>query len=206
MVGVVWLLVLGGWMVWTLYGQLKEIRKFADTEARLVVPAQPGAELLTELRGRINEFGAAVGRGEKAALRLTVEDLNALLAAEEEARPMRENARVESIGDAVKLQVSLAINGVPFSGERLYINGDAEISPVVDKDNGIKLRTSTLTVPGKSVPDSFLSHYKDHGHLDALLMDPVRNSKNLALMEVIKKLTAVRLEPGAAVLEFVPGK
>jgi len=205
-VGGVWLLVLGGWMVWTLYGQLKEIRKFADTEARPVVPAQPAGEALTELRAMINKFGEAVGRGEKAVLRLTVDELNALLAAEEEARPMRENAKVESIGDSVKLRVSLALNGVPFSGERLYINGFAEISPVVDKDNGIKLRISTLTVPRKTVPDSFLSHYKEHGHLDTLLMDPVRTSRNPALMEVIKKLTAVRLEPGAAVLEFVPSK
>ena len=42
---------------------------------------------------------------------------------------MRENAKVESIGDTVKVQISVALNGVPFSGERLFLNGTADVTP-----------------------------------------------------------------------------
>jgi hypothetical protein len=205
MVGGLWLLVLGGWMVWRLYGQLNEIRTFADTTAKPISPVQPGGDQIAALRTRIQEFGATVGRKEKASLRLTVEDLNTLLSAEETVRGMRENAKVESIGDTVKLQISVALNGVPFSGERYYINGFAEIAPVTDKDKGLKIRTMNLTVPGKTVTEGFLDQYKEHGHLDTLLLDPVRQSKDPSIAETLKKLTSTRLEPGAVVLEYVPG-
>jgi hypothetical protein len=204
LVGGTWLLVLGGWMVWTLYGQLREIRTFTDTEAKPVSPAQPAAEQVAALRTRISEFGAAVWRKEKAELRLTVDDLNTLLASGEESQGMRENAKVESIGDAVKVQISVAMNGVPFSGERLYLNGTADVTPVADKDKGLKLRTQNLAVPGRTVTEGFLNQYKEAGHLDTLLLDPLRNSKTPGVAETLQAITSARLEPGAAVLEFLP--
>ena len=204
MVGAVWLLVLGAWMIWSLYAQLKDIRTFADPEAKLVTPAQPGAEQITALRARINAFGAAVGKSQKAELRLTVDDLNALLASEEAAKSMKENAKVESIADALHVQISVAMNGVPFSGERLYLNGFADLTASVEKDKGILLATKNLTVPGKKVSEGFLTHYKENNHLDKLLMDGLRSSKDPAIMEVIKKLTTVRLEPGVAIVEYAP--
>jgi hypothetical protein len=204
MVGAVWLVVYGGWMMWTLHSQLKDIRTFADTEAKLVTPAQPGGEQITALRNRINAFGASVGSGQKAELRLSVDDLNALLASEEAAGPMKENAKVESIDDALHVRISVAINGMPFTGERLYINGLADLTAEADKALGIKLKTKNLTVPGKKVSEGFLTHYKDNSHLDTLLMDGVRKGKNASVMEVMRKLTTVRLEPGTVILEYVP--
>lgn len=203
-VGAVWLLVLGGWMIWSLYAQVREIRTFADTEARPVIPVQPTADQITALRTRINEFGAAVGRGEKSVLRLAVEDINTLLASEEPARSMKENAKVESIGDTIRVQVSVAMNGVPFSGERLYLNGFADLVPEKDKDKGIELATKNLSIPGKVVTEGFLNHYRENNHLDTLLMDELRKSKDPAIMQVLGKVTTVRLEPGAAVLEYAP--
>lgn len=191
-------------MLWTLHGQLEEIRGFADKEARPVTPAQPSAEQITALRQRINEFGAAVGRKEKATLKLSPEDINDLLASEGEAASMKQNARVESIGETVKIQISVAINGAPFSGERLYINGFAELLPEKNSELGIKLLTRNLIIPGKSVSEGFLNHYKENNHLDTLLMEGVRSGKNPALLEVLKKLTTVRLDAGSALLEYVP--
>jgi hypothetical protein len=203
-VGAVWLLVLGGWMIWSMFGQVKEIRTFADTEAKPVITAQPTAEQITALRARINEFGVAAGGGKKASLRLTVDDLNALLASEDAAKSMKDSAKVESIGEVLHVQVSIAMNGVPFTGERLYLNGYADLVPEVEKDKGIQLRTKDLTVPGKKVTEGFLTNYKRDDHLDTLLMDGVRNSKDPSVMTVMKKLTTVRLELGAVVLEYAP--
>jgi hypothetical protein len=204
LVGGVWLLVLGGWMVWSLYGQLREIRTFTDTAAKPVSPAQPTAEQIAALRSRIDEFGAAVGRREKAELRLSVDDLNNLIASGEESQGMRENAKVESIGDTVKVQISVALNGVPFSGERLFLNGTADVTPVAEKDKGLRLRTQNLSVPGRTVTEGFQNQYKEAGHLDTLLLDPLRGSKTPGAAETMQAITNARLEPGTAVIEYLP--
>jgi hypothetical protein len=203
-VAAVWLLVLGGWMIWSLYAQLKEIRTFADTAARPVSVAQPTAEQISALRSRINTFGADVGKTQKASLRLTVDDLNNLLASEEQAKGMKENTKVESIGETIRVQISVAMNGVPFTGERLYLNGFADLAPEKDPGKGVRLLTRNLTIPGKTVTAGFLDHYKENNHLDTLLMDGLRKSSDPAVMQVLKKVTTVRLEPGAAVVEYAP--
>ena len=133
-----------------------------------------------------------------------MEDLNTLLASGEEAQGMRENAKVESIGDTVKVQISVAMNGVPLSGERLFLNGFAEVTPVVEKGKGLKLRTQNLTVPERTVTDGFLNQYKEAGHIDTLLLDPLRQSKTPGVAETLQAITSARLEPGAAVLEYLP--
>ena len=203
-VGGVWLIVLGAWMIWSLYAQLREIRTFADTVAKPVQHATPDAPTIKALEARINAFGAAVGRKEQAALRLTVEDINNLLGSADAAKSVKEIARVESIGETLHLQVSVMMNGVPFSGERLYLNGFADLTTDRDSDKGLKLKTRNVTIPGRTVTEGFLEHYKENNHLDTLLLDGLRQSKDPAIMEVLKKLTTVRLEPGAAVLEYAP--
>lgn len=203
-VGIVWLLVLGAWMIWALYAQLREIRTFADTSAKPLAYAQPADEVKKSLTDRINAFGAAVGRKEKAALRLTVEDLNNLIATHDTVKGMKESAKVESIGNNIRLQVSIPMNGVPFSDEHYFLNGCVELSAELHKDLGIQLQTRILEIPGKTVTEGFLTRYKELNPIDSLLMDNLRGSKEPAIMEVLKKLTTVRLEPGAAVLEYAP--
>ena len=111
---------------------------------------------------------------------------------------------MESIGETVRLQISVALNGVPFSGELLYLNGFAEVYPVKDKTKGMKLETKALTVPGRTVTEGFFHHYKEQSHLDTLLLEDLRKSSNVAIMEVINQVTTIRLEPGAAVLDYAP--
>ena len=203
-VGGTWLLVLGGWMIWTMYAQLREIRTFADTSAKPVTYSQPSEQEKQTLEAKINAFGAAVGRKESASLRLTVEELNALIVSQDATKGMKESAKVESIAQNVRLQISVPINGVPFTGEHYYLNGFVEVSPEKDKEKGLLLQTRELIIPGKTVTEGFLGKYKEMNPLDSLLMDNVRQSKNTAIMEVLKKVTTLRLEPGAAILEYAP--
>lgn len=205
-VGGVWLLGISGWVIWSGYSQLREIRMFADKGPNPVSPAQPAGEQIAALRARVMEFGSAVGRKEKTSLRLTVEDLNTLLATEEAAKGLRESAKVEDISDTVRLRVSTALNGVPFSGELLYLNGMVEVSPTVEKDAGLKLRTVSISVPSRSVPEGFVRLCKERDYPGSLLLDPVRDSSVPGATEVLKAITNARLEPGAAVLEYLPGQ
>ena len=203
--GSLWLLLLGCYMLWKLYAQVKEMRTYTDTAAKLVSPAQPKEEEIAAVRTRINAFGAAVGRKEKTELRLTADDLNILLAAEDSLRSMRENAKVESIGESVKVQWSQMMNTVPFSDEKLFLNGILEIAPVMEKDKGFKIRTVNVTVPGKSVTQGFLNLYKENNPPDRLLLDPIRDSKDAAISDTLKAITNARLEGGAVILEYSPG-
>ena len=203
-VGAVWLLTLGGWMVFSLFRQVREIRTFADTSAKPIVAAQPKAEEIAGLRARLAAFSEAIGKKEKATLRLSAADLNTLLATEEPLAGMKASALVEDISqEAVRLLVSLQINGVPFSGEHFWLNGTATVAPAVHKTKGILLNTQSLAVPGKTVTDGFLQHYKENGHLDTLLLAPYRKEGS-AVLGLMQKLTTVRLEAGAVVAEFVP--
>jgi hypothetical protein len=204
MVGGVWLLALGGWFFYSAYRQVQEIRSFADTSAKPLTPAQPTGEELTALRARLSEFSAAVGRKEKAVLKLNEADLNAILSGEEPLSGVKTSVKVTGITpEFVRLSVSLALNGMPFSGERFWINGEAEILPAKRDAKGVFLSTRNLTIPGKSITEGFLHHYKEHGHLDALLLDPYR-AEGSAVLDLMKKLTTVRLEAGAVIAEYVP--
>ena len=204
LVGLVWLLTLGGWMVFSLVRQVREIRTFADASAKPVTPAQPAAEEITSLRARLAAFSEAVGKKEKASLRLTAADLNTLLATEEPLAGLKESALVEDISpESIRLRISVAVNGMPFSGERLWINGSAEVTPSIQKSKGVALATKSLAIPGKTVTEGFLQHYKDNGHLDTLLLEPYRKEDS-SVLALMKKLTTVRSEAGAVVAEFAP--
>ena len=204
MVGGVWLFVLGGWMIYSLFRQVKEIRTFADSAAKPVAAARPTGEELSALRARLAAISTAVAGKTAASLRLSAADLNALLATEEPLAGMKESALVEEISpEGIRLRISVGMNGVPFSGERFWLNGLADIAPATQKEKGILLATKNLSVPGKTVSEGFIQHYKQNGHLDTLLMAPYR-TEGSAVLDLLKKITAVRTEAGAVIVDFAP--
>ncbi len=204
MVGGVWLLALGGWMIYSLFQQVKEIRAFADSAAKQVVPAQPTGEELSALRARLAAFSTAAASKTAASLRLSAGDLNALLATEEPLVGMKESALVEEItAEGIRLRISVGMNGLPLTGERFWLNGLADVSPSAQKEKGILLATKNLSVPGKTVSEGFIQHYQENGHLDTLLMAPYR-TEGSAVLDILKTITTVRTEAGAVVVEFAP--
>ena len=198
----IWLVALGGWMGWRLVGQVREMRGFTDKTAQAMVPLQPDAAALTELRGRLSAFADAVKAKTASALTLTDADLNHLLASQEPVNRLQDIMRVEEITDVIRLRVALAINGIPFTGERLYLNGFINARPEVRSDSGLVLLTRALDVPGREVSDGFRSRYLEANHVDGLVFDEVR--KNAEWKAVLDNVTAVRAEPGKVIVEYVP--
>lgn len=200
-----WMLVWGSWMVISMVRQVQELRGFTDTVAQPVVPRAVAAADVESLRGRLREFAASVQGGRAASLSLGADDLNALLAAEPVLQPMRESAQVEAITPtAIRLRISVAMNGMPLSGERLFLNGQCEVKPVRHPDKGMVLATTSISVPGRELSQGFSEHYRQANHLDTLLMGGIRETVDTTVLGVLKKVTTVRLEEGKVVLDYAP--
>jgi hypothetical protein len=208
-----WMLVWGSWMVISMVRQVQELRGFTDTVAQPVVPRAVAAADVESLRGRLREFAASVqggragtrARGAAPLKPLGADDLNALLAAEPVLQPMRESAQVEAITPtAIRLRISVAMNGMPLSGERLFLNGQCEVKPVRHPDKGMVLATTSISVPGRELSQGFSEHYRQANHLDTLLMGGIRETVDPTVLGVLKKVTTVRLEEGKVVLDYAP--
>ncbi|MDB6072102.1 MAG: hypothetical protein JWL81_3273 [Verrucomicrobiales bacterium] len=197
-----WLLILGVWMIWNLTRQVKEIRTFADPVAQAIAPQAPTGEEKAALQARLKAFADAIDAKQKAALELTVADLNHLLASQEPVSRLQDIAKVEEITDSIRVKVALALNGIPFSGERLYLNGFILARPELQKDIGLMLLTRDLEVPGKTLTPGFKKTYLDANHLDGLALDEVR--KNDKVKTWLSKITAIRCEAGRVIAEYIP--
>ncbi len=197
-----WLFALGAWMVWHLYGQVREMRGFTDKTAQAIAPSAPSGKEKAALQARLREFATAVEGKQAAKLELTVADLNHLLAGQEPVSRLQDIAKVEEITDAIRVKVALALNGIPFSGERLYLNGFISVRPEVKQDSGLILLTRTIAVPGRELTPGFTKTYLEANHLDGLALDEVR--KDEKLKAILTKITAVRCEPGKVIVEYLP--
>lgn len=197
-----WFLLLGIWMVWHLRGQVQEIRGFTEPTAQVIAPVVPGAAEKAALLDRLKAFSAAIDSKQAARLELSVLDLNHLLAGQEPVNRLQDIAKVEEITDSIRVKVALALNGLPFSGERLYLNGFISVRPEVKKDTGLILLTRAIEVPGKTLTPGFTKTYLEANHLDGLALDEVR--KDDKIKTLLTKLTAVRCEPGKVIAEYLP--
>jgi hypothetical protein len=189
-------------MVWHLYGQVREIRQFTGTKAQAISPLSPTGEEKSELLGRMKAFAAAMEGKQAATLTLSVPDLNHLLAVQEPLNRLQDIASVEEITDSIRVKVALALNGIPFSGERLYLNGFINVRPELKKDLGPVLLTRAIEVPGRTLTEGFTKTYLDANHLDGLALDEVR--KDESLKTLLSKITTLRCEPGKLIAEYAP--
>ncbi len=197
-----WLFALGAWMVWHLHGQVKEMRGFTDPTAQAISPSAPSGEEKAALQARLKAFADAIEAKQAAKLELTVTDLNHLLAAQEPVSRLQDIAKVEEITDAIRVKVAFAINGIPFTGERLYLNGFISVRPEIRKDTGLILQTRALEVPGRELTPGFTKTYLEANHLDGLALDEVRKDEKLKAL--LAKITAVRCEGGKVIAEYLP--
>lgn len=197
-----WILALGVWMIWHLMGQVKEMRGFTDPTPQALTPVSPGAEEKKALQDRMAAFGAAVEAKTAAKLELTVADLNHLLAAQPPIDRLKDIAIVEEITDTIRVKVALALNGIPMTGERLYLNGFIHVRPELKKDIGLILLTRSIEVPGRTLTPGFTQTYLEANHLDGLALDEVR--KDNKLKTLLSKLSAIRYEPGKVIVEYLP--
>ena len=146
--------------------------------------------------------------GTRAELRLSPADLNNLLSTTPKLKGLREVVKVTGITDVLQLEVSLAMNGVPFLGQRYYLNGVATAGVEKQNEKGLMLNTKSVEIAQptekRHVSEGFLKTYREHNPLDNLILDEVRNDTSNRLVDTLKATTALRLEGGMVVLDYAP--
>jgi hypothetical protein len=78
------------------------------------------------------------------------------------------------------------------------------VKPVRHPEKGVILETLAVEVPGRELSAGFRAHYVQANHLDTLLMSGLRETTDKGVLEVLKQVTVVRLEPGKVVLDYAP--
>jgi hypothetical protein len=191
-------------MFFKMREQVADLRTFTEKTERRVSPAQPTGDEIATLRSRLGSFRDAVVKSTPASLALSVADLNHLLATTEGPNAMRDHTRIDAITDVIKFSVSLALNGPPFSGERFFLNGTLAARPERNVKHGIILQTKAVEVPGRTPSEGFTRLYLEANHLDGLLLEKLREDGANHVAETMRKVTAIRLEPGFVHLDYAP--
>lgn len=112
------------------------------------------------LKKRADEFKTALDAGRPAALTLTGDELNALIAGDASNSSWKDRVRFAIEGNALKCQVSMPLSdmaSVPGLGKLKgrYLNGSAAVKATMET-GALVVTLQSLEVKGKAVPEPFL--------------------------------------------------
>lgn len=187
---------------YSLIRQNKEIDKFTAAQpAKLREITLEGREAaLNDLHARLQRFrDAVVSPADKdAAIELSVDDLNHLLATMEPLRDYRGSFFVKEIGEGVIIaDHTRPMNGMPGSGTMRYLNAEITLKPLL-AEKALVFQVADLKVPEKTVPREFIAQIPPYRLGVDLQQDPL-------LGPVLQKLTAMEAKPGKLELRRKPG-
>lgn len=152
-----------GWAAWTFFSQDRAISLFTqDEKAKLAAPMlAPTKE--DELKARLTAFGAAAQSGQPAELKLTVDEMNAIirLAPDSGYGSYREIVRVSKTSPAdncLIADLSMPLKKAKFwEGKFRYLVGEGTFRIVIHEE-GLDAKLIDVRVPGKSLPSGFVGN------------------------------------------------
>ena len=193
----------------TLLRQFDAIVKFTGEKP---VPVEVSSldnreAVLIGLAERLETFRQQLADREPAALALTAEDINLVIAAYEPFRELRGTLRVVSLeGGTLRLAIAFPLNGKPrlarqgetgwISSTPRYLNGLLVARPALLKGE-LVLQLDALKVPGSQVPGEFVAQMSPYRISERYLSDPV-------LGPAMAQLTGVGMADGKLVLTCKP--
>ena len=207
------LVFLVAYTAWMPFRQATEIEKFtAASPAPLTVEAIEGNEpKVNALVERLEAFRSELGgdAAKPARLELTADDLNLAIAAFPQVEELRKSFRIRDItADALIIDICYQLNGRPrlarddeegmFASDPRYLIGTITGRPQLARRE-LTLKVDKLAVPGKTVPDGFLSHFSTLRLFERYLKDPV-------LGPAMAQMTRAEIQDGKLVLARIPGE
>jgi len=170
------------------------INEYTDSKPALIESVEVPPAQLQELQKRVARFKAALdGQKGSEELRLSAEDLNALIAGDPAAKDWKNKVFVMIDDDHIKGNISMPLDNFgPLKLKGRYLNGVAGFKASLE--NGVLLvRLQELEVKGKPLPAKFLAQLKQKN----LAQDAQRDAKTAQL---IKKFDSIEVTNGAVVL------
>jgi hypothetical protein len=174
-----------------------------DREIAAVAQAQPAVlpaiTPVADLEKRCSDFSAAVKAGQKASLKLSAADLNALILLAPDAGngSYKDMLRLKSFDAANGLLVtdaSLPMNTAKFwENTKRYLVGEIDFK-LESTALGPDAKVAAVRVPGKTVPEEMVKGMQMYGYLGPWQSHP-------EIGPVLKAIASFKVEPDGIVLE-----
>jgi hypothetical protein len=171
------------------------VAEYTDTKPVVIESVEVSPAQLQALQKRVADFKAALDDQKfSQELRLTAEDINALIANDPGEKQLKNKLFVMIDGDRITGKVSWPLDKVwPSKLKGRYLNGVATFKPSLE--NGVLLVTlEDLQVKGKPLPAQMLAQFKKQN----LAEDIQKDSQNA---QTIQKFESIRVTNGAVVLK-----
>jgi hypothetical protein len=175
------------------------VEQYTDTRPATLPKVEMDPADYEKLAQRLEEFKAGLeGQQEVAALALTAQDLNGLIANHPDLKALKDRLYVTIDGDQVKGQISMPLAewaGVPgLSGmQGRYLNGAAAFK--VSLDAGVlDLHILSLEVKGTPLPEPVLAALRGENLAKDLTRDP-------KTAEALQKLERLEVSEGTVTLK-----
>jgi len=143
---------------------------YTDTQPAELPAVELAEGKVGEVEERFEVFKQAFEAGEQAALELTAEDINALIASEPE---LANKVRISIEGDEIKAQVSIPLDKLlaDLGIKGRYLNGAASVQ-VAMKDGVLEAYIQSLEVKGKPLPEQFMAELRKENIAKDMNQDP----------------------------------
>jgi hypothetical protein len=171
------------------------VTEYTDTKPELIESVEVSPAQFQALQKRVADFKAALdGQKVSQELRLTAEDINALIANDPGAKQFKNKLFVMIDGDRVSGKVSWPLDDIWRSKLKgRYLNGVATFKTSLE--SGVLLVTlEDLKVKGKPLPAQMLAQFKNQN-----LAQDVQHDAETA--RTIQKFDSIQVTNGAVVLK-----
>jgi hypothetical protein len=183
------------WGWYSLTTMDREIAAVAQDQPAVLPAIQP----VPDLEKRCSDFSAAVKAGQKATLKLSAADLNALILLAPDAGngSYKDMLRVKALDAAQALIVtdaSLPMNTAKFwEGTKRFLVGEMDFK-LEQTALGPDAKVAAVRVPGKTVPEEMVKGMQMYGYLG-----PWQGHQEIG--PVLKAVTSFKVEPDGILLE-----
>ena len=165
------------WSLWQGLAQNKAIDTFTVANPVLqpvaTLPAADAATLATSLQS----LATALDTGTRVETTFSAADLNHLIATEPGLADLRGQLHITAIQDDTLLcTISFPLNGLPWENRKRYLVGNLSLKPELT-DGHPAFRMTSLTVPGKSIPDWFTKQFATYHLLERYQSDKTYNAR-----------------------------
>ncbi|SRR6266581_1982450 len=167
------LLILLGGLLGTRYLK-KMVTEFTEDKPTPMPAVQMSDAQIQQVRKRVDDFRDSVKGGKPTKpLELTADEINALIATDQDLAPLKGKLYVLGIqGNQIKARVSARMEDValPIFRNR-YLNGDAVFTLLL-KNGTIRLLAQDVTVKGRAVPEMYMQKIRTQNLANGLNSNP----------------------------------
>lgn len=174
------------------------IEEYTATRAEPVPIVELPAEQVEAIEHRLDEFQTSVEADQGATLRLTAEEINALIARNPN---LSGRLAVEIEGDVLRGKLSFPLEelGLPrmlLGGLKgRYLNGEARFRPILVGEGLLRIQIDELIVKGEPVPQEFLDNLNQGDNVIHFDREDREGKRDL-----MRSLERIDVEDGAVVL------